>query len=119
MIAFLQCYTQDSLKLIPVPAWKLSRMIDEVQSGRLCDSLVINLDSTVHAFKQALQAGSELVTLRTIERDLKVQESAAWELRYKNKETIHDKEVRHIKRQKFYMTLGAIGEAVIIVLLIL
>jgi hypothetical protein len=94
-------------------------MIDEVQSGRVCDSLVVKLDSTVNAFKQALQAGNELIDIRTTERDLKVREAATWELRYKNKETIHDNEIGYIKRQKLYMTLTAIGEGVLIVLLIL
>lgn len=38
--AYLTGFTQDSTRLVPVKAWQLSRMIQEVVVARVCDSLV-------------------------------------------------------------------------------
>lgn len=97
MTAFLQCFTQDSLRNVHVPAWKLSRMIDEVNAGRICDTLVNKLSQTVDSLKVALTAGQALIDVRTEERDLKVKESQLWESRFENKEALQKIELKRAK----------------------
>jgi hypothetical protein len=116
----LTAFTQiDSLKLVQVKAWQLSRMIDEVRLYRVCDSVVTKLDSTVQSLKTALNAGQQLINLRTAERNLKAREANLCDSIASNSNVIHKSELK-AERRKGYRKLwaGAVIGFVLAVLLI-
>jgi len=111
-------YAQDSARLVPVTAWRLSRLIDEVKAGRVCDTLAIKQDSTIRSLHTALTHGKTLIQLRTIERDLMVESNELWRKRWENGEALTKEKVKEQRRQKRVLLLGVILEAVVIVLLL-
>lgn len=64
--ASLTGFTQDSLRLVPVRAWQLSRMIEEVRAGRVCDTLVQ---------KQALALSSADSVIQNLDTQVKLLNS--------------------------------------------
>ena len=123
LIAFillpLTAFTQDSLRLVPVKAWQLSRLIDETKAGRVCDQTLTKYINLVSVYEESQRTKDSLINEVTLSRDTWKYTSLAKDTLLSNTKTIHDKEIKIIKRKKFIMTLTAIGEAVIIVLLIL
>lgn len=64
--ASLTGFTQDSLRLVPVRAWQLSRMIEDVRAGRVCDTLVQ---------KQALALSSADSVIQNLDTQVKLLNS--------------------------------------------
>lgn len=74
--AYLTGYTQDSLRLVPVRAWQLSRLIADAQTLRVCDSVVMaqrvaiekadtliaNLEAQVLVLKSQNETNSQINT---------------------------------------------------------
>ena len=122
LIAFillpLTAFTQDSLRLVPVKAWQLSRLIDETKVGRVCDQTLTKYINLVSVYEESQRTKDSLINEVTLSRDTWKYTSLAKDTLLSNTKTIHDKEIKIIKRKKFIMTLTAIGEAVLIVLLL-
>jgi len=63
-------FGQDSLRLVPVRAYILSRMIDEVKLGRSCDSALTATIKALRSTENSLQKQSNLLSEVTKSRDL-------------------------------------------------
>ena len=118
-IAYSQPGTVDSLKLYSAPIWKIRRLVHDAGLKAHCDSVNRALEAELTITKHSLRNQTMLTNEVTLSRDTWKYISLAKDTMLSNTKTIHDKEIKIIKRKKFIMTLTAIGEAVIIVLLIL
>jgi len=119
-IAYLTIYSQDSLRNVPVKAWQLSRLIDEVRAGRVCDTLVVKLDSTIVALKNSLNAQGTLLEFRTEQRDTLLHLTKVWERRVTNLGTIHKAEKKAERKKGFkigFISGSGLGLVLLILLL--
>ena|SRR5688572_1589768 len=108
-------YCQDSLKLIPVPAWKLSRLIGETISGRTCDSLQIHQANEIKALNLELDASGAAIKLSTdLNKTLQLETN---ELRQalthsENESVLREKKAKR-KSFKKGVTVGAVAVTVV------
>jgi hypothetical protein len=104
--------------LVPKP--KLERLLQVYfYTYPLCDSLVQKQQIQIDTLYNALEASKNLSDIYILQRDNKATELKILQEKASYIKTIHEAEIRHIKRQKFKVTLIAISEAVLIVLLVL
>jgi len=122
VIVPLIVYSQksDSGKLILVPKHKLERLLQShFYTLPACDSTVIKMSLAIDTLNLALERSKELTSVITLQRDNKIAEVESLRGKARNDKTIHDKAIRSIKRQKLNMTFIAVGEALLIVILLL
>lgn len=76
--------------------------------------------ATIDSLKLALNAGSELIELRTLERDAKVKEAELWSKRFENFEKLSEAEKKQAKRKGFKIgvIVGSVPPLVLLVLLL-
>jgi hypothetical protein len=119
MIASYQSFTQDSLRRVPVEAWRLSRLIDDARLSRTCDS---TLNAYMDALLKSQIATSTLDSLLkevTISRD-------TWKYTSEQKDTLatvnnqkHDLQLKDHKRKTMKVAIIAISEAILLIVLLL
>lgn len=119
MIASLTVYSQDSLRRVPVHAWQLSRLIDETKSGRICDSVLRSYIILTESQKALLSNRDSTLTEVTLSRDTWKFTSEQKDTIIVNRDTQYNLETKQLKKQRFKLTLIAIGQAVVIVLLVI
>lgn len=118
MTASLTTYSQDSLRRVSVPAWQLSRLIDETKSGRICDSVLRSYIVLTSSQKALLSNQDSLISELTISRDTWKYTSEQKDSIIVNRNKQYNLETKQLKKQRFKLVLIAIGEAVLIVLLL-
>jgi len=67
----------------------------------------------------ALERSKELTAVITLQRDNKAAETVTLRNQLDNTKTVHDQAIRSIKRQKLNMTLIAVGEAILLIIMVL
>ena len=123
LIAFillpLTAFTQDSLRLVPVKAWQLSRLIDETKAGRVCDATLTKYINLVGIYEESQKTKDSLIYELNLSRNTWKYTSEQKDSIITNRDLINKAETKQLRKQKFKLTLLAIGEGVVIVLLIL
>ena len=119
MIASLTAFTQDSLRLVPVKAWQLSRLIDETKAGRVCDATLTKYINLVGIYEESQKTKDSLIYELNLSRNTWKYTSEQKDSIITNRDLINKAETKQLRKQKFKLTLLAIGEGVVIVLLIL
>lgn len=112
-------FGQDSLRRVPVPAWQLSRLVDETKSGRICDSVLRSYIVLTSSQKALLSNQDSLLTELTLSRDTWKFTSEQKDTIIVNRDTQYNLETKQLKKQKFKLILITIGQAVVIVLLVI
>jgi len=119
LIAFSRPGTDDSLRLYSAPIWKVRQLVHEAGLKRHCDSVNAALELELKLTKVSLYNCNETLKEVTISRD-------TWKYTSEQKDTLatvnnkkHDLQLKDQKTKTRKLTLIAIGQAVIIVLLIL
>jgi len=80
--------------------WKLDRLLDAYAYDLpKCGQTVVKLDSAVQGLKIALQAGNELITLRTLERDIQVRINEKSDSIASNSSVIHRAELKAARKK--------------------
>lgn len=94
MTASSMAFTQDSLRLVPVRAWQLSRLIDEVRSGRICDSVLMSQTVTLKVADSLINnlEGQKLNLSRQVE--MWKYQAENWESAYNKSVNLHKQERR-------------------------
>lgn len=118
-IAYSLHGTEDSTRLYSVPIWKVRRLVHDASLKAHCDSVNRALEIELTTTKYSLSNCDSLLTELTLSRDTWKFTSEQKDTILSNTKTIHDKEIKIIKRKKFIITLTAIGQAVVIVLLVI
>ena len=99
MTVCLTAYTQDSLRLVPVRAWQLSRMVDEVKMGRVCDSaLRVHIQSLTLADSVVRVKNAEIKVLQT-QKQVWQRQGAEWQDAYKKSIEVMKEEKRMERTQ--------------------
>lgn len=118
-IAYSQHGTEDSLKLYSAPIWKVRRLVHDASLKAHCDSVNRHLEIELTITKHSLSNQTMLTNELTISRD-------TWKFTIEQKDSIitnrdlkHNLETKQLKKQKFKLILITIGEAVVIVLLVI
>jgi hypothetical protein len=110
---------QDSLRIVGIPAWRVYRLIHDVKNYHLC---LTALDDTQAALDSANQTIGALEGIKiNLETQVDQQTEIAhlnW-VAYNSEAGLRKIENKVLRRQNLKITLVAVGEAVIIVLLIL
>ena len=123
LIAFillpLTAFTQDSLRLVPVKAWQLSRLIDETKAGRVCDATLTKYINLLSIYEENQETKDSLIHELTLSRDTWKYTSEQKDSIITNSDLKYNLETKQLKKQRFKLTLLAIGQGVVIVLLIL
>jgi len=121
-ILFLPCFgqKQDSTKLYPVVKWKLDRLLQShFFTLPACDSTVVKMSLAIDTLNLALERSKDLTAVITLQRDNRAMEAEILRKQASNIKAIHDQEIKQIKRQKLNMTLIAVGEAILLIIIIL
>ena len=119
MIASLTAYSQDSLRRVPVPAWQLSRLIDETKSGRICDSVLRSYIVLTESQKALLSNQDSLLNEVTLSRDTWKFTSEAKDSIITNRDLIHKSAIRQEKNKGNKKGLIGIGIGFLACLLLL
>lgn len=95
------CLSQsDSLKLIPVPKYKLEKLLHAyfyIQPA--CDSTVTKLSTVLDSLKFALQASQAVTKVITLERDNKAAEAQSLSDKAKNQAVMYKAELKAEKHK--------------------
>lgn len=113
-------FAQDSLKLYPVVKWKLDRLLDiSFYDYPKCETALLKSSQAIDSLKYALQKGTELVDLRTIERDLKAKETDLWQKRFENQNALQKVEIKKQRAKGNKKGIVGIGLGFLIALILL
>lgn len=115
----MTAFTQDSLRLVPVKAWQLSRLIDETKAGRVCDETLTKYINLVSVYEESQKTKDSLIYELNLSRDTWKYTSEAKDTLIQNTKVIHKAETKQLKKQRLKLILITIGEAVVIVLLVI
>jgi hypothetical protein len=85
----------------------------------VCTTHVNSLDSALQALRLTFNSQAVLLDLRTEQRDLKANEAVIWEQRFNNIVIYHKSELKAEKKKRLKITLIAIGEAVLFIIILL
>ena len=118
-IAYSQTGTEDSTRLYSAPIWKVRRLVHDASLKGHCDSVNIALEIELIATKLSLSNQTMLTNELTLSRDTWKFTSEQKDSIITNSDLIHKSETKQLKKQKFKLILVAIGEAVVIVLLVI
>ena len=118
-IAYSQHGTGDSTMLYSAPIWKVRRLVHDAGLKAHCDSLNRHLEAELSITKLTLTNQIDLTNEVTLSRDTWKYTSEQKDSIITNRDLIHKSETKQLKKQKFKLTLLAIGQGVVIVLLIL
>lgn len=119
MIVCLTAYSQDSLRRVPVPAWQLSRLVDETKAGRVCDVTLNKYINLLSIYEENQKTKDSLIHELTLSRDTWKFTSEQKDSIITNSDLIHKSATKQLKKQRFKLILLTIGEAVLIVLLVI
>jgi len=113
-------YAQDSTKLYPIPKYKLDRLLDIFHYDYpACQQSNKDLSTALDSMKYALHVADTLIQIRTLERDLKVEECNSWRHLTEVNKSIHKSETRQIRRQRNKLLLGLGVESILLIIIIL
>ena len=123
LIAFillpLIAFTQDSLRLVPIKAWQLSRLIDETKAGRVCDATLTKYINLVSVYEENQKTKDSLIHELTLSRDTWKFTSEQKDSIITNRDLIHKSAIRQEKNTGNKKGLAGIIIGVVIGLLIL
>jgi hypothetical protein len=106
----------DSTREIPVPKYVLWRMFHDIETGRVCDSLVNYQHGVIQRAVFVIKKQDSLLTWRYDQIGNLQQEAKWWEERYANQVQATKAEKKETKRWKFATILGG-GLIILIALL--
>ncbi len=110
----------DSLKLVAIPKWKVDKLLhSHFYKLPVSDSLVKSLTKEIDLLYLTLEQSKKLTSITEAQRDNKALQAEIWEQRFNNIVAYHKSELKTEKKKRLKITLIAIGEAVLIVLILL
>lgn len=109
-------HTPDSAQEIPIPKYVLYRMFHDIETGRVCDSLVNYQHGVIQRAVFVIQKQDSLLQWRYDQIGHLQQETRWWEERYANQVEMTKAEKSETKRWKFATILGG-GLIILIALL--
>ncbi len=77
------------------------------------------MQSAIDTLNIALQASIKLDSIHVLQRNNKALEAEILRNQASNTKAIHEQQLKQIKRKKFNMTLIAVGEAILLIIIIL
>lgn len=92
-------FAQDSLRFVPVRAYILSKMIDEVKLGRSCDSTLNATIKAWHSTENSLTSQTEVLKELETSRNLWRERSEAQTLLLQNTDKQHEIDLKLGKRK--------------------
>ncbi len=111
---------QSNDSLVSIPKWKLEKLLNSYfYILPACDSTVEKQHKAIEALNIALERSRQLDSVHVLQRDNKAKEAEILRKQASVIKSIHDQQVKQIKRQKSNMTLIAIGEAIVLIIIIL
>ena len=123
LIAFillpLTAFTQDSLRLVPVKAWQLSRLIDETKAGRVCDQTLTKYINLVSVYEESQRTKDSLINEVTLSRDTWKYTSLAKDTLIQNTKAIHKLDLKNEKAKGNKKGLIGVGIGFLVGLLLL
>ena len=110
MIASLTVYTQDSLRLVPVEAWQLSRLIDDAKNLSYCETGVSILSTTIDSLRAALNASKKLTLITSTENELLTKANKTHLEKADNLNLMHKSDLKQERKRgrKEGLTIGAV-----------
>lgn len=116
-VSILKSYAQkpDSLQEITAPKWVFLRMVHDIQTGKLCDSLVRMQQGYIEQSSSLMIVQDSLIENRGQQIRLLESQNKEWEARYMNQVEATLAEKANTKRWKLTTIIGG----VLVVLLVL
>lgn len=112
-------YSQTSNKIL-VERKKLEILLDYYfYDGPACQRSLMASDSLNSIYKLSLAYSDSLNQIKATKIELQGLQLNTWEQRYNNIVAKYDEAITHLKRKNLKLALLAIGEAVLLVLLVL
>jgi len=103
-----------------IPKWKVKKLLQShFYILPACDTLVAKQSQVIDRLNLTLRASIKLDSIHVLQRDNKIAEAETLRKQAINTKAIHDQEIKQIKRQKLNMTLIAVGEAILLIVIIL
>ena len=111
--------TSDSTKLYSLPVWQFWHYVKAYDDLPKCYKTLEQFEIALDEANVSIQAGQGVIT--NLETRLGNSEIIAsnYEQAFQVERELRKQETKHLKKQKFKLTLIAIGQAVVIVLLII
>jgi hypothetical protein len=110
----------DSNKMIMVTKWKLERLLDShFYDLPTCKTSLQVTDSLTSILKLSLAYSDSLNQIKSTKIQLQATQLTIWEKRHGNTIQANKERINDLKKKKNRLTLIAIGEAVLLVLIIL
>jgi len=105
---------QDSLRIVGVKAWQLSRLIDDAKLSRSCDSAMTATIKAWHSTENSLTLQTKVLNEVTISRNEYREKSEAQTLLLKNNEAQQKIDLR-ISRKKGFKRGVVLGIGVLVI----
>lgn len=118
-IAYSQPGTDDSTRLYSAPIWKVRRLVHDASLKAHCDSVNRALEVELTATKLSLSNQTMLTNELTLSRDTWKFTSEQKDIIIVNRDKQYNLETKQLKKQKFKLILVTIGQAVVILLLVI
>jgi len=110
----------DSTKLVAIPKWKVDRLLhSHFYKLPVSDSLVKSLTKEIDILYLTLEQSKKLTSITEAQRDNKALQAQIWEQRFNNMVDLNKSQLKQEKRKRLKITLIAIGEAVLFIIILL